>query len=42
MAPNDNNGGSEDSKCVNRPPAPNPNTSGPQYSEYSTGWEVAV
>ncbi|MFB9075049.1 hypothetical protein ACFFX0_29260 [Citricoccus parietis] len=42
VAPNDNNGGSEDSKCVNRPPAPNPNTSGPQYSEYSTGWEVAV
>ncbi|VXC20624.1 hypothetical protein CITRIK5_80062 [Citricoccus sp. K5] len=35
VAPNDNNGGSEDSKCVNRPPAPNPNTSGPQYSEYS-------
>lgn len=35
MALNANNGGAEDVKRVNQPPAPHPTTGGPQNAEYS-------
>ncbi|MGN7157898.1 transposase [Dietzia cercidiphylli] len=36
MALNANNGGSDDVQTVKQLPAPRPNTTGPQNSEYST------
>ncbi|MCY1657478.1 hypothetical protein ACIQCV_00080 [Dietzia maris] len=35
MAPNANNSGSDDVQTVKQLPAPRPNTTGPQKSEYS-------